>query len=130
VGAKDSIDPTAHDVKRCREVGSEKAVRHPAILEESTGNVQIEVSREVAPVSEEYYWEYGLSVGGVVARGDEAELRVGSDGVLNALESELLGGCNVVKAFSEFITEGNKLQKGVPLSMGVKRQSQPTYLLE
>jgi len=85
VGAKDRAN--VESGQPCANVGSEKAVGHPAILVESPRNVDIEIARGVAPVDEERDGEDGIGVGREVSRGDEGKLWIGGDGVLDALPS-------------------------------------------
>lgn len=96
MGGKDSMNATANLVQRRGEIGSEKAVGHPSVLEEPPGDVEIEVARVITPVDEEQDGEHRLAVGGVVPRGDEAELWVGSDGVLDALECKFYRSSKVI----------------------------------
>lgn len=105
------------NIRRCVQIASKKAVRHSAVLEEPPRNVEVKISRVVAAIDEERDREHGFPIGGEVPWGDEAELRVVSDRVLNALEPEFCRTGDVVKAASKLLAHGDELRQNVSLGM-------------
>ena len=85
--------------------------REFSISEEQSGILHIELLLSAPSVDEEVDWEGRFGVGSKEARGDEGELWVRGDRLLNALESELGSDIVIVEASSEPVAVIDKLRK-------------------
>jgi len=74
---EDEINQRPNNVKANGLIGSEESIRHPAILEKSTSDIQGECTVFVPAIHEECDWEGRFGVGGEIARGNEGEVRIG-----------------------------------------------------
>lgn len=112
MGLSDEIKSITNCVECPRDVRAEETVWHAAILEESSRNRHVQVERVfVASINEKCERKEGFGVCGEVSRRYKVELRVGSDRILNALESEFCGRAKVVKPATELVTEGYELDR-------------------
>jgi hypothetical protein len=107
---EDKIDTVSDVVEGNRFVRPEEPIWEAAVLEESPCNVHVELPARIAPVYEEHKGEDGLGVCGEVPGRDEAELRVGGNGILDSLEPEFCSHRKVIETGTELITEGGELE--------------------
>ena len=90
-------------------VGTEESVRHGVVLEESTGNGQVELAIGDASIYEEEEWKYCFGVCGEITRCDEGKFRISGDGILNPVISEFPSNSGIVVAVSKSIAEIGEL---------------------
>lgn len=90
-------------------VRAEEALWETAVLEEAASDVQVELPVVVASVNEKIDGERGLAERGEVARRDEGEVGIGSDGLLDTLEAELAGDGEVVFPGAVAVAEVDEL---------------------
>ena len=90
-------------------VRAEEALWETAVLEEAASDVQVELPVVVASVDEKVDGERGLAERGEVARRNEGEVGIGSDGLLDTLEAELAGDGEVVFPGAVAVAEVDEL---------------------
>lgn len=86
-----------------------KVWRVPAIAEEGSGVLHVELLLCTPSINEKVHWEGGLSVCCEEARRDEGELRIGSDRFLDALEPEFCSDSVIVETATKSVAEINEL---------------------
>ena len=114
VCAVQNPDACTNFVQPPRRARAPEARRHARGFEEPArdGGVEPRARRARAPpVDEERDGEDGLGVRGVVARRDEAEVRVACDRVVDARDAQRAGGGEVVRAAAVFLACSNKLSE-------------------
>ena len=109
VFGEEIVDTASDDVKGNGCVRPKEAIWETAVLEESPGDVHVELQALIATVDEEHKGEDGLSVCGEVSGRDEAELGIGGDGILDSLEAEFCSHGEVVETGTELVAEGGEL---------------------
>ena len=128
VGAIESVDALDNSFQRCRGVGSEKAIWEAGGLEKTARDVEIQIARRVPTIDPKEDGETRLGVGRKVSWKCEQKLWVLSDRVLDTVESELLGGIEVIESISEFLAEGNQLRDMISFRIGVLINRNPDLL--
>lgn len=92
-----------------RPISTEKTVWHTAVSEETTRGSNVQLTITLTAIYEEFHWESGFCVGHKDARGDERELGVSRDGLLDTLPPELSCNGQVVFSSSKTVAEANQL---------------------
>jgi len=115
VWGEDILNATSNDVERNGSIGSEEPVWETAVLEESPCNVHVELKAVIATVNKERNREYRLGVCREVSGRDEAELRIGGDGIQDSLVAEFGGHRKVVETGTELVAKCSELGETVSI---------------
>lgn len=92
-------------------VAAEEIVGEAHILQKAARNAEIKLAIGLASINKEINWKYSFCIDCEDARGEEVELRVRRDGILDASEFELPGDSDVVLSGTVFVSIFYKLNK-------------------